>query len=196
MRVRLVAQFTTLVAVALCSADTLWAQTAQESRRWSLEAGIGGSRDLGGDPRAVRENFGVAELGVTSGFRHRSTGSLLAGINYSRYLNNGSNLLCPVQPGVPGCIPDHPEFSAASVLVGWQTPRPERGSLRVLAGPGVYRAGNRDLGNTLGWLARADVASPSLMRISLVASFRTSVVPKVEGIRYRQRVISLGLRIH
>lgn len=196
MRIRVLVQLTTVLAVALCNAGVLSAQTAQQSRRWSFEAGIGGSRDLGGEPSAVRENFGVAELGITSGFRHRSTGSLLAGITYSRYLNNGSDLVCPLLPGVPECVLDHPEFSAFSMLVGWQTPRPERGSVRVLAGPGVYRAGNRDIGNTLGWLARADVASPSFMRISLVASFRASVVPKAEGIRYRQRFLGVGLRIH
>jgi hypothetical protein len=183
------------VATAMSCVGAVSAQTSH-LRRWSVEAGLGRSRDGGGNPRAVRENVGVADIGTTLGFLRRSTGSLLAGVNYSGYLNNGSELVCPVEPGAPGCIPDHPEFAAASALVGWQTPRPERGSLRLLMGPGLYRADNRDIGNTLGWLARADVASPSLMRISLVASFRASVVPKAAGIRYQQRVLGLGLRIH
>ncbi len=164
--------------------------------RWSIEVGLGGSHDRGGNPRAVKENFGVADLGATFGLREWTAGTLLAGVNFSGYLNNGSDLVCPLDLASGGCIPDHPEFSSSSLLAGWQTPRPERGSLRVLAGPGVYRAGNRGFGSTLGWQARADIATPSIARVSLVGSARATVVPNAEGTRYRQRVLGLGIRIH
>ncbi len=191
----------TLFAAALFVAGKPQALDAQAAStrfptRWSIEIGLGGSHDRGGNPRAVKENFGVADVGATFGIREWSSGTLLAGVNFSGYLNNGSDLVCPIDPAGGGCIPDHPEFSSSSLLAGWQTPRPERGSLRVVAGPGVYRAANRGLGNTLGWQARADLATPSFARVSLVGSVRATVVPNAEGTRYRQRVLGLGIRIH
>jgi len=178
--------------------QALDAQTASTRfpTRWSIEASVGKSGGAGGNPRAQHANGGVADVGVTLGLREGSAGTMLAAATYGLHLDNGQDLSCPLDPVTMGCIPDYPEFSGPSLLAGWQSPRPERGSLRLLAGPGLYRANNRDIGNTLGWLARVDIASPSLMRVSLVGSARATLVPNAEGTRYRQTALGLGLRIH
>lgn len=196
MRIRVLLQLTTLVAVALCNAGVLSAQTSHLLRRLSVEGTFGLPRVRGGDPLERDNNLGVVDLGVTFRARDSRRGSLLLGINRASYLPHGNDLTCPIRPGTTRCVPDYPEFAATSLLVGWQTPRPARGSLRLLMGPGLYRADNRDIGNSLGLQARVDVASPALWHVSLVTSARAWVVPNAEGTRYRQTMLGLGLRIH
>jgi hypothetical protein len=193
--VRMLSVAVIFVAVRPQALDAQAASTRFPTR-WSIEASVAKSGGHGGNPRAMHANGGVADIGVTLGLREGSAGTLLAAATYGLHLDNGKDATCPVDPVTMACVPDYPEFSGPSFLAGWQTPRPERGSLRLLAGPGLYRANNRDIGNTLGWLARLDIASPTLMGISLVGSARATVVPNAEGTRYRQTAFGLGLRIH
>lgn len=196
MRIRVLVQLTTLVAVALCNAGVLSAQTSNPLRRLSVEGTFGLPRVRGGDPLERDNNLGVVDLGATFRVYDSRRGSLLVGVNRANYLPHGNDATCPIRPGTTLCVPDYPEFAATSLLVGWQSPRPARGSLRLLMGPGLYRADNRDIGNSLGLQARVDVASPTLWHVSLVTSARAWVVPNAEGTRYRQTMLGLGLRIH
>jgi hypothetical protein len=184
------------VAIAMSCVRAVSAQTSNPLQRLSVEGTFGLPRVRGGDPLERDNNLGVVDLGVTFRALDSRRGSLLVGVNRASYLPHGNDATCPVRPGTTRCVPDYPEFAATSLLVGWQSPRPQRGSLRLLMGPGLYRADNRDIGNSLGLQARIDVASPALWHVSLVTSARAWVVPNAEGTRYRQMMLGLGLRIH
>ena len=66
-------------------------------------------------------------------------------------------------------------------------------TLRALAGPAVFHDGTR--GTAAGLLGRADLASPPLLHISIVASARGEVIPNFDGHVHGMMGFGFGVRI-
>lgn len=202
VRPRALCRACTLVSVGLTLALAPRNAMAQSIHYVSAELTVGSSYGYGGDPLSPDRNLGAFDAGVTLGARARfggsRFGSWLVGINRAGVLSMGDDLECPVRIDSSGCIKKYPYFRATSLLVGWQTPNAKRGSIRVMAGPGAYSATYSGVivPSSLGWQARAEIATPPLLHVSLVGLARFWVIPNGGGTRYRQRMIGFGLRVH
>lgn len=178
--------------VAVSVSTTMSAQSGRESPL-SVEATLGAARGRGGPALAPYRDGVAIDAGVTWAFHDVRGGPLLLGLNVAKQTHIGDDLLCPASAG--GCVPYYPQFLATSVLFGWQSSRPERGRIRLLGGPGVYSASERDIDPTPGWQGRIDLSTPPLWHTALVVSARTWVIPKANGVRYRQHMFGGGIRI-
>ena len=180
--------------VAVSVSTVTSAQSGRESPL-SVEATVGAARGRGGPVLAPYREGVAIDAGVTWAFHQVRGGPLLLGLNVAKQTHIGDDLLCPVLAGSTSCVPYYPQFRATSLLFGWQSSRPERGRIRLLGGPGVYSASERDVDATPGWQGRIDLSTPPLLHTALVVSARTWVIPKANGVRYRQHMFGGGIRI-
>jgi|JI10StandDraft_1071094.scaffolds.fasta_scaffold14741_8 hypothetical protein len=185
-------RLTCAAAIAVTVSTAMSAQSRRELPL-SWEATLGAARGRGGPTLAPYRDGVAVDAGVTWAFHDVRGGPLLLGLNVAKQAHIVDNLICPVSAG--GCVPYYPQFLATSVLFGWQSSRPERGRIRLLGGPGVYSASDRDIGATPGWQGRVDLSTPPLWHTALVLSARTWVIPRAKGVRYRQHMFGGGIRI-
>lgn len=171
--------------------------SAQNTNHWSGGLSVGQGAAIGGDRRSGGREQPIADFNLAYRLSSGRFGSPLLGVNYAAELTNGYDLTCIEDRTTGKCVPRYPTLSGFAAFVGWQTPRPERGSLRVVVGPGAFRSGELELmpGRQFGVLSRIEAATPTALSTSVVLSVGTLYLPNVSGTRLRQRRITLGFSI-
>jgi hypothetical protein len=155
----------------------------------SFEIGMGvGKASTSGE---YRRNTNGNTLDALSALRLRtmSHGAVVASLGFGLQGTGGVTTICLPRSTGAGCIPKFPQFTAFSALVGWET---RHANLRVLGGPALVRG---DSSSTNAWMGRIDLATPPVLRLSLLAFFRAAVVPYYEGDSFRFQSMGIGLRL-
>lgn len=124
-----------------------------------------------------RTRSGTLVAGVTGGI----SGPLMMG-----------DLIC--RPGPDDtCIPNYPTFVTVGAVAGMQRSIGSGLSARAVAGPAYFQAADGD--DTFGLQGRVDVAKRLVLRTSLVASVRGSLLPSDQDATLGYATFGLGLRI-
>jgi hypothetical protein len=121
------------------------------------------------------------------------SGTLVAGVTggISGPLMMG-DLICHVGPNGT-CIPNYPTFVTVGAVAGLQRSIGSGLSARAVAGPAYFQAADGD--DTVGLQGRMDVAKRLILRTSLVASVRGSLLPSYRDATLGYATFGLGLRI-
>lgn len=121
------------------------------------------------------------------------SGTLVAGVTggISGPLMIG-DLICHVGPN-DTCIPNYPTFVTVGAVAGVQRAIGPGLSARAVAGPAYFQAA--DGNDTFGLQGRCDVAKRLILRTSLVASVRGSLLPSYQDATLSYATFGLGLRI-
>jgi hypothetical protein len=148
-------------------------------------AGAGGSFVDRGGPALD----GIIALPVSQ----TRSGTLVAGVTggISGPLMMG-DLICRAGPN-DTCIPNYPTFVTVGAVAGVQRPIGRGLSARAVAGPAYFQAADGD--DTFGVQGRFDVAKRLVLRTSLVASVRGSLLPSYQDATLGYATFGLGLRI-
>lgn len=148
-------------------------------------AGAGGSFVDRGGPALD----GIIALPVSQ----TRSGTLVAGVagGISGPLMMG-DLICHVGPN-DTCIPNYPTFVTVGAVAGMQRSIGPGLSARAVAGPAYFQAADGD--DTFGLQGRFDVAKRLILRTSLVASVRGSLLPSYQDATLGYATVGLGLRI-
>ena len=157
----------------------------------SLQATVGAS--VGGGGSYGQRDGAAMDLLLALPVRQTRAGTLVAGITAGIHGRIVSDLECVNDRSGRGCLPGCPVFISAGPLAGVQRASATGASARVLAGPGFFGG---DKGTGVGLQGRLDVATRPLFHVvSLVASLRGALPPRVEGKVLTQGSFGLGLRI-
>jgi hypothetical protein len=96
---------------------------------------------------------------------------------------------CPPAPdGRDRCQLWFPGFGVVSILGGWES---RSTSLRLLGGPAFVASEEK----TAGFVGRIDAATPSIGRLSAVASISSLFVPSHKDDRFLHTALAIGLRV-
>ena len=183
----------TLVALVLAACAGVLPTTSAAQHTFGLSAdvsvglfvGAGGTFADRGGPALD----GIIALPVSE----MRSGTLMAGVagGISGPLMMG-DLICRAGPNNT-CIPNYPTFVTVGAVAGVQRAIGPGLSARALAGPAYFQ--DADGGDAFGLQGRVDVAKRLILRTSLVASVRGSLLPSYQDATLSYATFGLGLRI-
>ena len=157
----------------------------------SFDASVGPSSGASSIERADRA---YVATDLTLGWRVRTLpiGYLAVAASHDLQFRLSSDGVCQLRPN-GGCVERLPTLTSVSALAGWQAGAPRGfGSVRALVGPAFVNASGAQ---TLGLVARLDLATPTWYHIGLVGSARTMLIPDLRSERIVTRAWGLGLRL-
>ena len=174
----------------------LWLATAdavESQDRWpaSFEASIGaGAGRSSGEYRGNDKGF-LADLLVGARVGSAFGGGLFGALSFG--VQGAGTVTTDCMPASDGgCVDGFPEFTAVSVLGGWER---QSTDFRVLSGPAVVRAYGDWSFEGFGWMGRIDIGLPLAGHLSATGSVRGIVVPSYRGESYQLLGVGVGLRI-
>lgn len=185
-----------VMLAAILSLAAPAALSAQQGARGplSIDASVGVGMLTGGDFLARASLV----LDATLGARARATpaGALLVAASGGLHAPWANGMACP---GGGECTGDHPVFVSLGALAGWESTTLGPLSLRVLAGPALYRAtassyGDEDSITSLGMQVRGDLAVHTTTRLALTLSARGAYLPDLDGEAVGLGALGVGLR--
>lgn len=139
----------------------------------------------------------VADATLAVRVREMTRGALLVAVSGSVHAPWG-DMTCPIFDGP--CPDEHPVFASIGTMVGLDRATSGPLSLRVLAGPALYRVaateyGDDDVTTTFGAQLRGDLALRTSSRVAIVLSARGAYLPDLEGDAVGLGALGLGLRL-
>ena len=160
----------------------------------SLDASVGVGTLAGGDFLWRASLVLDATLGVRA--RETSGSALLVAASGGVHAPWGNGIACP---GGGECTGEHPVFLSLGALAGWEAAPQGPLSVRILAGPALYRAtastyGDDDSITTAGAQVRGDLALHTTTRLAIMLSARGAYLPDLDGEAVGLGTLGLGLR--
>lgn len=180
------------LALAACAAALPAAAEAQQ-RTYGPSADVSVGFFVGGGGGFADRGGPALDGIITLPVSQTPSGTLVAGVT--------GGISGPVRIGDLGCIggpngtciPNYPTFVTVGAVAGMQRSMGSGLSARALGGPAYFQ--DVDGGDTFGVQGRVDLAKRLVLRTSLVASVRGSLLPRYQGATLGYATFGLGLRI-